>query len=115
MLQWFEFTKFAWENTVIDIIAEIQIKLRSKMTIEKTSKSFLLQNYQNEVFHNTSIHCKTRVTFCVIKLGCYVIVDVGYKYVMFQALNFPIKIKKTTLNNLRKGISIVVSSVHAEV
>ena len=26
--------------------------------------------------------------------GCYVIVDVGRKYVVFQALNFVIKIKK---------------------
>ena len=35
-----------------------------------------------------------RVTFSVMKFGCYVIVDDGGNYVMFHELNVRIKIKK---------------------
>ena len=37
---------------------------------------------------------KARVMFCVIKLGHYVIVDVGGKHVMPHTVNVHIKIKK---------------------
>ena len=40
------------------------------------------------------IRWKARVTFRVMKLGCYVIVDDGGNYVTFHELNVRIKIKK---------------------
>ena len=43
---------------------------------------------------NTSICCKARVMFHVMKLGHYVIVDAGGNYVTFSKLNVWIKIKK---------------------
>ena len=42
--------------------------------------------------HNTTICCKAKVTFCVTKLGRYVIVDVGGNCVTFRALNVRIEI-----------------------
>ena len=88
--------RFVWEKIVIDIIAEIWIELRSEMTIEKTTRHWGKSFFSNGGVsrHLRMLEDESHVSRSTYIFGCYVIVDVGRKYVVFQALNFAIKIKK---------------------
>ena len=87
----------AFQHTSMEVLAlRSVISIRKKYQCIKISLKMSISIFP---IHNTSIR---RVMFRVMKLGRYVIVDDGGKYVMFHELNIHIKITKNNKSSQRE-------------
>ena len=73
-----------YPNALLSFLLSSRFSVRSKFRLECRLLFFPIQTFVNSTHCNTdssSICCKMRVTFRVIKLSRYVIADVSSKYI----------------------------------